>query len=121
MNPNWLPANIPASLSAAYIVRETARQILKDFSSDKFEFPENFDSLETEQALLLALMPVVSHLLETDKNRLMQIIYRVDLSESSLGAAISGLDANAASIRISALILHREAIKVLSRSHFSRG
>jgi len=121
MNPNWLPANIPSSLPMQRIVRETARQILKDFGSYQSEFPADFPDLESEQALYSALLPVVTRLLETDKNRLMQIIYRVDISESSLGRAITGLDVRAAASEISSLILRREAVKVLSRSHFGTG
>lgn len=121
MNPNWLPATIPSALSARQIVSETALQILKDFSPVHSAFPENFQYLGSEQALYEGLLPVINQLMQSDKNRLMQIIYRVDISESSLGSAIAGMDAKAAAAQIAVLVLRREAVKVISRRHFGAG
>ena len=67
-----------------------------------------------------SLEAAVDHLLQTDFSRLVSILYRIDVSESKLRAALAGHPDTPASVLISDLILARLDEKRRSREQHRR-
>jgi hypothetical protein len=101
-------------------VKQTAAQVIKDFAtfSIEIEFPENLNLAYDE--LFDQVNDCIHSLLYGDREKLMSLLYRIDLSEANMKTARSAIDQNTEAVIISELILHRELQKVLIRNYFSR-
>lgn len=91
--------------------------IRKDFNLDESELsiPEG----ELSHATLLAkLNKVVGYLLEKDFSNLLQVLYRIDISEERLKAALASNEGEPSEV-ISRMILDREMQKVETRKRYS--
>ena len=91
--------------------------IIKDFQldSDALSLASNEISQET---LLAKLTAIVNYLLSKDFNRLMNALYRIDVSEEKLKRTLASNTDNTAKA-ISELILERELQKVETRKKYS--
>lgn len=100
-------------------VRQAANQVIKDFASFgiDIQFPENLQLAYEE--LFEQVNEYIHDLLINNPEKLMSLLYRIDLSESSMKTAQKALNKETTSIIISELILHREMQKVLIRNYFS--
>lgn len=88
----------------------TKAQIIKDFGSD-LHHPAIDQATDYDQ-LTHALHRSLDHLLRGAKPRLMQLIYRVDISEARLGRELENLNADEAAHRLAHLIVERERQKI---------
>lgn len=91
--------------------------IRKDFNLDEEEFSINETEL-TLESLLQRLTKLVSYLLERDFGKLLQVLYRIDISEERLKAALASNEGEPATV-ISRMILEREMQKVATRKKYS--
>jgi len=91
--------------------------IRKDFNLDEGEFSINETELTTE-SLLQRLTKLVSYLLEKDFSKLLHVLYRIDISEERLKAALASNEGGLAII-IARMILEREMQKVETRKKYS--
>ncbi len=91
--------------------------IRKDFNLDESELMIKEAELSHE-TLLKKLTYIVSYLLEKDFGRLLQVLYRIDISENKLKAALASNEAEPALV-ISQMILEREMQKVETRKRYS--
>lgn len=90
----------------------------KDFQLDKSYL--NLDTQEEvgyDQAFLM-IMRVVEDLMTKDFNRLINILYRIDVSEEKLKEALGLSNDNPASV-ITKMILDRQLQKVATRKKYS--
>jgi len=85
-------------------------QLIKDLGAD-LATPE-MAAAHTMDELKSRLLPIVMRLIATGKPRLMQLIYRVDITEARLGRELENLPPEAAAQRMTELIVEREALKV---------
>lgn len=90
--------------------------IRKDFNLDESELIIQEAEL-THDALLKKLTYIVSYLLEKDFSRLLQVLYRIDISEEKLKSALSSNEI-APAAAISQMILEREMQKVETRKRY---
>ena len=91
-------------------LEESYKLIQKDFSLENPSFlPQNMDSLEELKKLLRV---VITDLLEHNFERLVQIMYRLDIDEQKFNTAFSMTDIPA---EIAELVIHRELEKVQTR------
>ncbi|ARS34025.1 hypothetical protein [Pontibacter actiniarum] len=79
---------------------------------------DNLPSTDLE-ALEHKLARVVLHLLRSDFNRLLHILYRIDVDERKVKAAMVDADAEIIATRISRLIIKREMLKTEIRLRYS--
>lgn len=91
--------------------------IRKDFNLDESELAINEAELSHE-ILLSRLTRIVSYLLEKDFGKLLQVLYRIDISEDRLKAALASNEAEPP-LLISRMILDREMQKVETRKKYS--
>lgn len=90
----------------------------KDFQLEKSYLQlENRQDMAYDQAFLL-IMRVVEDLMTKDFNRLINILYRIDVSEEKLKEALALSNDNPASV-ITKMILERELQKVETRKKYS--
>jgi hypothetical protein len=90
---------------------EAQQELLKDF---------NISKTGTEQDLLHELAVGVNHLIQTDFNRLVTILYRIDISENTLRADLLQQGDTDAGLLIARLILERQLQKQQLRAQFKR-
>lgn len=88
----------------------TKAQIIKDLGID-LHTPAIEQATDYDQ-LTHALHRSLDHLLRGAKPRLMQLIYRVDISEARLGRELENLSADEAALRLAHLMVERERQKI---------
>ena len=90
----------------------------KDFQLEKSYLElESREDMAYDQAFLL-IMRVVEDLMAKDFNRLINILYRIDVPEEKLKEALALSNDNPASV-ITKMILERELQKVATRKKYS--
>lgn len=111
--------DIEMAKSNLEIVEQTAQQVIKDFATFSIDirFPENMHIAYDE--LFEQVNDSIQSLLKTNPEKLMSLLYRIDLSEGNMKTARNAIDKNTEGVIISELILHRELQKVLLRNYFS--
>ena len=65
------------------------------------------------------LEKIVAYLLDNDFERLLNAMYRLDISEEKFKMALSGLSGNSISKEITELIIEREVKKLETRAKYS--
>lgn len=110
-------SNLSIFYNKEEIILLTAAQIQKDLLQFNLEYiidPEliNFDTL------FEALNPIVTKLLNTNKEKLVQLFYRIDVSEHKIAKSFEEKSIEKTCIKISKLIINRELKKVIIRKHY---
>jgi hypothetical protein len=96
-------------------IKQTAELLDKHFGTEITTYTsENTDLHE----LVAKLSIVIREMLDTDFERLLQIFYRVDLSEKKVREAIFDHKYADAATRLAELIVERELQKVITRKMF---
>ncbi|MFT5184030.1 MAG: hypothetical protein ACI84C_001158 [Flavobacteriales bacterium] len=105
-------------LDQSEIVVLVKEQVDRDFHF--FSLVVNWSEEDSSaKALWSSLANLVEYLMEKDKNRLMQVIYRIDLAEGELTEVLTDFSIEDVNGRIASLILFRELQKVILRKHYS--
>jgi hypothetical protein len=84
------------------------------------ELAREFNISETgdPNALLSELAEYINHLIQTDFNRLVAILYRIDISEDTLNLTLKGNQGTDAGLLIARLVLERQLQKIQMRQQF---
>ena len=103
----------------AAVVQATAEQIIKDFSlfNIKIVFAGNTDNAYRE--LSRQIIPHVKRLMDSNYSTFLNLLYRIDISESKIKAAT--LEKNNLSEAVTHLIIRREMEKAVTRKLFGQG
>ena len=114
MDPSQSSDLTPYRLDLA-IVRETAERVISDFDffGINIEFSGN-EAIAYEE-LMSQLVPVVRDLLRSSKPKLMQVLYRIDISERILASSSRSNPSLPLPEIISRLVIEREMQKVITR------
>jgi len=119
MNYNLISkAEMERSRQNEEIIRDTARQVIKDFASFGMDISFPDDLHYAYDDLYAQLIPVVGRLMETNPEKLAALLYQIDLDERKIRNAEVELFTEHE--WISGLILEREFLKVLTRYYFRR-
>jgi len=100
------------------IIKDTAEQIKKDFEifSESITFSGNpktaYDELKSQ------IEPVISKLMNNNYERLLSVLYRIDVNEKSISEEIYRRNDEEPSSIITDLIIERELKKVIIRNYF---
>jgi len=118
-----LPSFTKKDLEAYYrrldLIKQTAEQIIKDFDWYGMEIKFSGDEATAYNELAGQLIPHIQKLLKSDYQKLMQVLYHVDVNEKSVRwATEKGSEIEIASW-LTDLIIERELQKVVTRIYFS--
>ena len=96
----------------------TAAQTQKDLSQFNLDFILQTDELHFD-ALMDTLRPIIQDLLQNNREKIVQLFYRIDVAENKISDALE-LDKFDDSVeKICQIILLRELKKVVIRKHYS--
>ena len=104
----------------AEIIQLTASQIIKDFMQFGMEVNFSGDISSAYDELFDQLDVHISHLLNSSYQRLMSLLYQIDVGEAKLTKLIDNRPGSSISEVITEAILERELLKVLTRLYFKR-
>lgn len=102
------------------IIRETAAQLVRDFSMHKLEIVFSGNELTAYDELLMQVEPLISEMYKNNRSGFQVLLYQIDISEQSFKTLITSSSPENFSKRISELIIQREFQKVLTRKFFKR-
>jgi len=106
---------LPKEMDAQALLEEIEKQVRKDLYSANY----NSQQISTPEDLLHAVKSCIAPLYEKHRERFMQLMYRVDISEKMLKPVIANAQSvNDALDRISLMIIYRCFQKVMSRKYF---
>ena len=100
------------------IVRETAQRIIDDFEYFHVEITFSGNERTAYEELMNQLIPAMNNLLVKNKQKLMQVLYKIDISEQKLSKAISKFPKVQLAEIIAHLVIEREMQKVITRKLF---
>jgi hypothetical protein len=104
-----------AQFQIADFVIKTQRQISKDFHTVGISFREGFENAEfTHQKILLEVQSKLEEISLMSEAKLLQLLYQIDIPEKQF---LHLIHSNDFTIRLSGLIIRREAFKVFLRSN----
>jgi hypothetical protein len=66
------------------------------------------------------LSQLIRYLIDNDMHRLLNAMYRLDVSEAKFHEAMSGVDKDIAAGKVADLVLEREMQKVQTRLHYKK-
>ena len=99
-------------------VKETAEQIIKDFALFGMDISFSGNVITAYDELFKQLEVHVSYLLTNNHDKLLALLYQIDLSEKKLREELSSDSMLSEIQQIAELIIQRELLKVLTRHYF---
>ena len=100
------------------IIRETILRIMNDFKLFGISISVSGNEQTAYQELMSQLIPAMENLRVKNKNKLMQVLYRIDISEEKLIQSKSKFPQTNLSEIIAHLVIEREMQKVITRKYF---
>lgn len=116
--PEVRTSNISLHLSREDIVLETAAQIMKDFGMFGIKITFSGDTSQAYYELHNQLVVQIDSLLDNDYNRLLAVLYQVDISEKDIAKSAEELPEYNQIEIIAHQIIVRDLKKVLTRHYF---
>ena len=110
--------NVKGFLDRAEIVQETAEQIMKDFGMFGVEISFSGDVLNAYDELHRQLVEQISVLIQNNYDKLLSVLYQVDITEREIAQAESELPHYNHVEIIAHQVIARELKKVLWRRYF---
>lgn len=104
----------------AQVVELTARQVIKDFTQFGLEVSFSGDLHNAYDELFDQLDVHIADLLNSSYQRLMALLYQIDVGEAKLAKLIDDRPGSSISEVITEAILERELLKVLTRLYFKK-
>lgn len=116
--PKVTNINVSTLLDRAEIVRETADQIMKDFGMFGVEITFSGNTDQAYNELHTQLIDQITRLLEQNYERLMSILYQVDITDREIRKAEQELPHYTHIEIIAHQVIVRDLKKVLLRRYF---
>lgn len=111
-------SNLSKFFDKEVIVRETAEQIMKDFGMFGVDISFSGDTLNAYEELLEQLVSQISNLSTNNHDKLLSVLYQVDITEREIVQAQHDLPHYSQIEIISHQVIARELKKVLWRFYF---
>ena len=96
--------------------REIIPLLTKTFDYELTAPEENLSEEDFINQAIDKLTPVVEHLLEKDFNRLLAILYRIDVQEARLNECLNGQNMEEVSRCIARAVVQRQVMKIKLRN-----
>lgn len=100
------------------IIKATAEQIIKDFDMFGLEIKFSGNAYDAYEELFEQIKPHIDMLISSNRQKFMNILYRIDLSETQVKKAIESNTTEPFSDIVSDLIIKRELQKVVIRNQY---
>jgi hypothetical protein len=113
------PADIVHYRHDLEVIRMTAEQVKKDFSLHQMEITFSGNEQTAYAELKAQLTPLLEELFTKDRQRLMQLLYRVDVPEKDWKKVLA-MNADEQPEKLSEIILEREFMKALTKKLYSQ-
>lgn len=97
-------------------LQQTAALIARDFELQATEDT----AVLTEEELLRLLADQVGYMIDNQLEVLLSLMYRLDVDEKKVAAALSPLSLEAPNIAIARLVLERQKQRVFTKQHYKR-
>lgn len=98
-----------------------ANSIFSSFEIDNSYLPQASDESELFRQLRAVLIRRIEELLEKDSEKLMWILYRIDVSEKKVRASLEANSSSDYAQVLADLIIERQIEKARTRAQFSSG
>jgi hypothetical protein len=102
------------------ILNQTADQIIKDLGISGIKIRFSGDKYNAYEELFNQIDPEIDKMLNTDRSRLMQVLYRIDINEDLLKRKLRENSSESTSAVITELIIKRELQKVVIRNFYKQ-
>jgi len=102
------------------LIRETAERIIKDFDLFGFDIVFSGNEDKAYEEMSTQLQPVFHELLFNNRQKLMRVLYIIDIPEEKLQSTIAKHPEEPLANIISHLVIERELQKVITRRYFSQ-
>ena len=112
-----LPENYRLDLA---LLQETAQRIIADFESLGILIAFSGNEQTAYLELMDQLVPALQSLMSKDKQKLMRVLYKIDISEQKLTATSSRFPHMSMAEIIANLVIEREMQKAVTRRYFKR-
>lgn len=100
------------------LIRQAAEQLKKDLAQAGVEITFSGNVFGAYDELFGQTEPVIRKFMEGAREKLMQLLYRIDISEKMLGEILA--NEKDAAARLTRLILFRELQKVVIRNFYGK-
>ena len=100
------------------LIKDTANQIIKDFEMFGVEVKFSGNTYNAYDELFDQIEPSIKALCDSNRQKFLGILYRIDLSDEQIKKAVSENASESFSAIITDLIIKRELQKVVIRSHY---
>ncbi|MDQ3051340.1 MAG: hypothetical protein M3Q95_10685 [Bacteroidota bacterium] len=101
------------------VVRDTARQVMKDFGMAGIEINFSGNPQTAYQELVDQALPALKGLYQKNTGAFMALLYRIDVEEYKVKKLSDTASGNDFFSQLAALVIEREFMKVLIRKLFS--
>src|SRR5436190_21894181 len=95
------------------VIRETARQVIKDFGMAGIEIQFSGNHETAYQELVDQILPGLKGLYQQNTGAFMALLYRIDVEEKKVRQLSASYSGNAFFAQLAGVIIEREFIKVL--------
>lgn len=102
------------------LAEQTILQIKKDFETNGLAIQLDVEHNPSYAEICTAMEQVLDWLFERDRQKLMQLLYRIDIPELKLKDALEGNSSSPVVELLAALIVRREAQKVIVRHYYQQ-
>ncbi|MFZ7115842.1 MAG: hypothetical protein ACO1G9_10715 [Bacteroidota bacterium] len=102
------------------IIRETAAQVIRDFSMYKAEIVFSGNEYTAYSELVSQVEPVLSTMFKTNRSGFQALLYQIDISENSFRKLVQEYSGGDFTTKLAEMVVQREFQKVLTRKFFSK-
>ena len=100
------------------LIKDAANQIIKDFDMFGLEIKFSGNAFNAYEELFEQIEPHINQLINSNQQKFMSILYRIDLSDEQIKRAVNENSSEPFSAIVSDLIIKRELQKVVIRNHY---
>ena len=104
-------------LNSAELILQTAEQIKKDFEFFNLEIKFSGNAEKAYEELFTQIEPHISKYIHSDYQKLLSLLYRIDVSEKRISEAVN--ESENVSEEITRLVIFRELQKVVIRKYYN--
>lgn len=102
------------------IIRETAKQLIRDFRIHKYEISFSGNEFTAYDELVQQLIPILTEMYKVNRSGFMAMLYQIDISELSFRKLINTTAKDQFFPKLAEMIVQREFQKVLTRKFFGK-
>jgi hypothetical protein len=102
------------------LIKDTADQIIKDFDMFGMEIKFSGNAFNAYEELFDQMEPHIKKLIDSNQQKFLGILYRIDLSDEQIKKAVHGNSTEPFSMIVTDLIIKRELQKVVIRNHYKK-